>query len=50
MKLSDEQIKETIECLNAPQDVKDALVKQCLEGDQGARFYVYSKFIKRNSP
>lgn len=40
MKLTDNEIRETIAKMRAPRKVRDALLKQALSGDPHARFSV----------
>ena len=39
--LTEDDIKSTIANMNASDEVKRELQKQCDKGDQGSRFYVY---------
>jgi len=48
MKISNEQAKNAILKMNASDEVKKELQRQCDQGDQGARFYVYS-LVKRQA-
>ena len=47
MRLTDEQIAETVERMRMPEKIKAALMRQAKEGVEGARFVIYAHW-KRN--
>ena len=49
MRMTDEQIRETVAALRMPQKERKSLLKRALAGDPAARFVVFAKMAKRGA-
>lgn len=49
MRLTDDEIRQTVARMRMPDNARAALLKQALSGDPGARFVVYAKMRKQDA-